>query len=460
MPVEDFLTYTEVDNENNITRTATRVSWIQLAIAKFADYVYKDYGIGFFRNLMTFEFTIQFDAATNASYMVHWSLANVIKHWILMQTDNDHSIALTSVLAAGEPQLHLTETGGSGDNWSTTDLTLTGYLGLPLYIRIVLDPAVGANGTFYLYVYSDAARTNEIGAVNRAFTFPIGAGWRYIYAAMTHRNVSTDNSLWHTGFTENLSFYRNLSDPLAISPGSRLAIADMLGGGNMLDARFTRGPSCILFLPMWKKDGTAFRTDDAYGHLCTVTGATWKKTGRLFDGVDDKITVALNNVLRGIGNSSFTVSVWAKTSATTSGVTVMPLLDFLGQNATAGYNILRINSGPSFGGQVRLEIYDGANNPTCLGTTDLRDGRWHHLVGVRINRTRLQVYVDGVRENETNDTTTGTVSGGGTGTTTNGGDYNVPFDGEMGEVLIHNRPLTATEIMKLFRQTKWRYAGR
>src|SRR3990167_5915362 len=52
---------------------------------------------------------------------------------------------------------------------------------------------------------------------------------------------------------------------------------------------FGLDPSLVLYLPLWKKDGSSFMSDDAYGHLATVTGATWGSQGRTFDGVDDLI---------------------------------------------------------------------------------------------------------------------------------------------------------------------------
>ncbi len=45
-------------------------------------------------------------------------------------------------------------------------------------------------------------------------------------------------------------------------------------------------PTLVLYLPLWKKDGTALSTDDAYGHACTVvgTGGYWELQGHSFPG--------------------------------------------------------------------------------------------------------------------------------------------------------------------------------
>jgi len=53
-----------------------------------------------------------------------------------------------------------------------------------------------------------------------------------------------------------------------------------------------RPPGVILDLPLRRRDGAAFRSADAYGQLCAVSGAIWTLQGRSFDAVDDYISVA------------------------------------------------------------------------------------------------------------------------------------------------------------------------
>ena len=54
---------------------------------------------------------------------------------------------------------------------------------------------------------------------------------------------------------------------------------------------FILNPNLVLYLPLWKLDGSSFMSKDACGHLCTVTGALWRPDGRYFDGTDDDITI-------------------------------------------------------------------------------------------------------------------------------------------------------------------------
>ena len=50
---------------------------------------------------------------------------------------------------------------------------------------------------------------------------------------------------------------------------------------------FIFDPSLALYLPLYELDGASFVSRDAYGYLCTITGASWKLRGYKFDGVDD-----------------------------------------------------------------------------------------------------------------------------------------------------------------------------
>lgn len=52
---------------------------------------------------------------------------------------------------------------------------------------------------------------------------------------------------------------------------------------------FIRDPSLVLYLPLYQLDGVKFADRSAYGHLCTVVGASWTPEGRILDAVDDNI---------------------------------------------------------------------------------------------------------------------------------------------------------------------------
>src|SRR3990172_13167350 len=65
----------------------------------------------------------------------------------------------------------------------------------------------------------------------------------------------------------------------------------------MLKDKFIYDPSLVFYVPLYELDGTTFQSKDAYGHLCTVTGALWRPQGRDFDGTDDVISAPDHNAL-------------------------------------------------------------------------------------------------------------------------------------------------------------------
>jgi hypothetical protein len=70
-----------------------------------------------------------------------------------------------------------------------------------------------------------------------------------------------------------------------------------------------KDPSLVLYLPLYELDGASFMSKDAYGHLCTATGALWTPRGRDHDGLDDKISVPHNAALD-FAADDFTILGW------------------------------------------------------------------------------------------------------------------------------------------------------
>jgi len=69
-----------------------------------------------------------------------------------------------------------------------------------------------------------------------------------------------------------------------------------------------RDPYLVLDLPFYELDGTKFMSRDTYGHLCTNKGTKWTPNGRVFDGVDDRITVA-NHTSFAFTTEKFTIEM-------------------------------------------------------------------------------------------------------------------------------------------------------
>ena len=73
---------------------------------------------------------------------------------------------------------------------------------------------------------------------------------------------------------------------------------------------FIYDPYLALCLPLYMLDGASFMSRDAYGHLCTVTGALWRPNGRYFDGVDDLISIPSHASLDTLATPAYIV--WLK----------------------------------------------------------------------------------------------------------------------------------------------------
>lgn len=73
---------------------------------------------------------------------------------------------------------------------------------------------------------------------------------------------------------------------------------------------FIFDPSLVLYLPLYRLDGASFMSRDAYGHLCTVTGAVWTLQGRILDG-DDYISGGTSSTLD-LGTDDFEIEFWLR----------------------------------------------------------------------------------------------------------------------------------------------------
>ena len=202
-------------------------------------------------------------------------------------------------------------------------------------------------------------------------------------------------------------------------------------------------PSLVLYLPLYRLDGASFASRDAYGHLCTVSGALWRPYGHYFDGVDDKIDCGTPATLN-FGAGSYTVGAWFYYTLAAND---KPLF-----NSTDSSNRRRINlrssafSRHAIGGSIQERTFTRPDAEV-----------WHLLVGVySLEASKLLVYIDGCYEDETTGVT-GTLAD----TTVNEvGVWTAlgfKFGGLIGEVWIYSRVLTPLEIQHNYLATKWRY---
>jgi len=209
-------------------------------------------------------------------------------------------------------------------------------------------------------------------------------------------------------------------------------------------------PSLVLYLPLYQLDGASITSKDAYGHLCSVTGSSWRPGGRYFDGVDDDINCG--------NDSAFDIS---------GNITIVAWYRF--KNSAASYSAIcekRIGAestnwamGTNHEGKLGCFYSDGTFKEYYAGP-DTRDGSWYHgaIVLSGSSGTVLhKIYVEGDLKGSS--TTPGAMP-------TNshavwigraGDDFNDYFKGWIGEVLVYSRALTTLEIQYNYLATKWRY---
>ena len=207
---------------------------------------------------------------------------------------------------------------------------------------------------------------------------------------------------------------------------------------------FIYDPSLVLYLPLYELDGASFLSRDAYGHLCTATGAGWRLQGRNFDGLDDKVTFPDTGFPS--GNSSRTVLMWVNLDALKDKQAFMEYGNRVNDQAILFYAMA---GAPD---QLYVGKY-GAN--ASAGAVALVALTWQ-LIGFTFDGTQtITYYLDGAA--------LGTATLAGIGTVLDhcyiGDGWNVAdnFDGVMGEVWVYNRALTLAEIQHNYLATKWRY---
>ncbi len=206
---------------------------------------------------------------------------------------------------------------------------------------------------------------------------------------------------------------------------------------------FIYDPSLVLYLPLWKKDGATIASDDAYGHLCTVTGALWTPQGRSFDGIDDHIDCGNNPAI--LNFTAMTILFWMKTSISAN---VRDAMDS-GYGAVNGYRFYFEENARNAYAMLR----NGGEASSAVITYS--DNVWTQ-VGLIWDGTTLWPIKNGVLG-------TSTPHAGATASASNlwlGREADVDahhWNGTLGELVIYSRASTPQEIQQIYLTTKWRY---
>ncbi len=209
-------------------------------------------------------------------------------------------------------------------------------------------------------------------------------------------------------------------------------------------ADFIFDPSLVLYLPLHKLDVASFMSKDAYGHLCSVTGALWTPHGRSFDGVDDYIEVPDHPSLDIAGDGS--LEFWFKATSWMTGAIVIK--GETSSGALMNYAVWSYADGiPVF------IIGDGVGSNSVAVASALSIDIWYHLL-VTWDGSKLKLYLDGLENNSANQTRTPAAN---TDRLLLGWSTTHYSNVIIGEVRIYNRVLTPLETQGNYLATKWRY---
>ncbi|TKJ33840.1 MAG: hypothetical protein CEE38_19655 [Planctomycetes bacterium B3_Pla] len=163
-----------------------------------------------------------------------------------------------------------------------------------------------------------------------------------------------------------------------------------------------------------------------------------------FDGSGDDIVEAAG--FEGVtGTQSRTVTAWIRTSA-------LGEIASWGQNVAGQKWIFRVQNSNGQAGAIRIEVNGGYQ----VGSTDMRDGIWHHVAAVLVDDgspdvMEITLYVDSQQEvisaqlDEPIDTAAGVVRIG------QAPWGSRPFNGQIDDVRIYDKALTQEEVQLVMR---------
>jgi lysophospholipase L1-like esterase len=223
----------------------------------------------------------------------------------------------------------------------------------------------------------------------------------------------------------------------------------MLSMPSLLEAQPTGCPSDMSHY--WKLDDSSQPYLDSYGindAVCTncPSGTAGIVGGAQQFSLTSQVSVADDGTFDWSADDNFTIELWMKTdsSSTCSGNQAL-----LGRNSPFWWIGCLNNTGVAY---FELEDTSGSG-ASVVGTTDLTDGNWHHIVAVR-DTNSIHLYVDGVKHTKNITYSSGFNSAAPLtmGWLNLGGGYH--FVGSMDEVAMYNRALSDNEILSHYYLTR------
>jgi hypothetical protein len=207
----------------------------------------------------------------------------------------------------------------------------------------------------------------------------------------------------------------------------------------------------------WRLDegsgSTAYDSSGNGNNSTSLSGSpTWTsgKYGKTinFDGTDDAVNINESTTTDfGKAGQSYTVMAWVKNN--TSSTVTQPILSKNASSDAPGAFQLR-NDWNTNKPQFYITNSNWSLDSNVSGTTTIRDGKWHHVAGIRNEDTnQVYIYVDGRLEGTATDNLADTdissdkpvIIGG----ESNGGTY---WPGGIDDVKLYNYARTAKQIVE------------
>ena len=206
---------------------------------------------------------------------------------------------------------------------------------------------------------------------------------------------------------------------------------------------FIYDPYLVLCLPLYMLDGASFMSREAYGHLCTVTGALWTPQGRSFDG-DDYITVPYS--------ASLNIA---------SAITIKAVVKPLGAH-TGGYGSLWWDQQQDSRNRILISDDGSVTAQFIIGGVDKSASAAAGSVPLNVftdvvftyDGAEIVLWINGVKKTPT--AATGAIEGS-LGDRIIGKATTLLLNGVIGEKAVYNRALNPLEIQNNYLATKWRY---
>ncbi len=217
----------------------------------------------------------------------------------------------------------------------------------------------------------------------------------------------------------------------------------------------TRGPAGSSLLHLKFDEGSGTLAADHIGtHDGTlVNGVSWSP-GRLdggvtLDGSDDFVSIADDDAIDFGPTDDFTISIWTKipSNQNTSSYSDNDIVEKWSAGGEPYPYVIRLHNQQSVTpGVITAARYDLSQNPSVISTSAVNDDNWHHIAFAR-DAGVLKLYIDGVLEASTNDTTTASTDNSSPlFLGRRGGDFAHNVTGQLDEFAIYNRALTQDEI--------------